>query len=649
MTRWIAAPASPRRAALRKSFEFDKAGNPTLHVDANGVAVTRTFDKISRETLKTYSAGSDGLTGIATGYDANGNPLTITESYASGPARVTSHEYDAFDRPTSSQDGYGAKMVFSYDKNGNRTILATQDAKQTRYGYDGLNRLTGLNSPAGGVQYVYDRSGLTLQQIWSNGTATESRYDAARRPLRITLSKGSTALNLTEYLYDKNGNRLEERINRPHAANGAQLATYRCDAADRLEGTTLRRGADSVETTWSYDRADNRLSEKVVSRGATNSTVERSYSYDARNQLRSIADSAAGTITLSYDAQGNLTQKAKGGDTTTYAWNARDLLSNVSRNGTVLGNYSGDHAGLRVGKEAMNPLQPGAPRACCARSGRAKRTAGSRRGRCCADALRLRPGPAGGAGGAPRTASNCCMPTRWAPSWPPRPPMAASRARPCTTPGAIPSSGRARALTSFAYTGHQADPDTGLYYFKARYYDPELGRFISEDPADGRDGKPASYHRYLYAYGNPLVYVDPDGETSKEALGLDDAGIEQSMRSDSVVWGATKYAAKSTFYEVWNFASGGFVKRHDARLELRDSGQITQERYEKSPLVLDATVSVVANLAGGAVGRKGGRRRRWPGRRQRGGPRGDRDGDGWPPWAARSMPSSRPVRLLNIT
>ncbi|MCU7369952.1 RHS repeat protein [Paucibacter sp. O1-1] len=153
-----------------------------------------------------------------------------------------------------------------------------------------------------------------------------------------------------------------------------------------------------METTWSYDRADNRLSEKVVSRGATNSTVERSYSYDARNQLRSIADSAAGTITLSYDAQGNLTQKAKGGDTTTYAWNARDLLSNVSRNGTVLGNYSSDHAGLRVSKEAMNPAAAWrAPAPAAHAVGRAKRTAGSRRGRCCADALRLRPGPAGGA------------------------------------------------------------------------------------------------------------------------------------------------------------------------------------------------------------------------------------------------------------
>ena len=123
------------------------------------------------------------------------------------------------------------------------------------------------------------------------------------------------------------------------------------------------------------------------------------------------------------------------------------------------------------------------------------------------------------------------------------------------------------------------------------------------DPAQGQGGRPASFHKYLYAYANPTVYIDPDGETNKEALGIDDASVEASMREDSLVWGATKYAAKTTFYETWNFFTGGFVKRHDHRLELRDAGKITQEQYEKS-LALDATVSIVANVAGAGVGGK---------------------------------------------
>jgi RHS repeat-associated protein len=62
----------------------------------------------------------------------------------------------------------------------------------------------------------------------------------------------------------------------------------------------------------------------------------------------------------------------------------------------------------------------------------------------------------------------------------------------------------------FGFTGHERD-ETGLYYFKARFYDPDIGRFLSEDPADGDFKNPPSLHKYLYAYGNPTVYIDPDG------------------------------------------------------------------------------------------------------------------------------------------
>jgi RHS repeat-associated protein len=63
----------------------------------------------------------------------------------------------------------------------------------------------------------------------------------------------------------------------------------------------------------------------------------------------------------------------------------------------------------------------------------------------------------------------------------------------------------------FRFTGHQFDEATGLYYAKARYYDPDTGRFLSEDSAEGLADTPASLHRYLYANDNPTTYVDPDG------------------------------------------------------------------------------------------------------------------------------------------
>ncbi|MCG7964041.1 MAG: hypothetical protein N0E54_15180, partial [Candidatus Thiodiazotropha taylori] len=91
----------------------------------------------------------------------------------------------------------------------------------------------------------------------------------------------------------------------------------------------------------------------------------------------------------------------------------------------------------------------------------------------------------------------------------------------------------------FAFTGHEKDEETGLYYFKARFYDPQLGRFISQDAYLGEANTPPSLHRYLYAYANPTVYVDLNGycgialagpsdcfELDAQVLGVDPATRE---------------------------------------------------------------------------------------------------------------------------
>ena len=65
---------------------------------------------------------------------------------------------------------------------------------------------------------------------------------------------------------------------------------------------------------------------------------------------------------------------------------------------------------------------------------------------------------------------------------------------------------------SIAYTGKQHDDVTGLTYFGARYYDPEIGRFLSVDPVGFVESNPMSFNRYAYVNNNPYKYVDPDGE-----------------------------------------------------------------------------------------------------------------------------------------
>jgi RHS repeat-associated protein len=61
------------------------------------------------------------------------------------------------------------------------------------------------------------------------------------------------------------------------------------------------------------------------------------------------------------------------------------------------------------------------------------------------------------------------------------------------------------------FTGKELDPESGLYYYGGRYYDPELGRFISADPFVPQPSDPQSLNRYSYVLNNPQNYVDPTG------------------------------------------------------------------------------------------------------------------------------------------
>jgi RHS repeat-associated protein len=61
------------------------------------------------------------------------------------------------------------------------------------------------------------------------------------------------------------------------------------------------------------------------------------------------------------------------------------------------------------------------------------------------------------------------------------------------------------------YRGEQYDPDLGLYYLRARYYNPLTGRFMSRDPEDGQLNDPKTLHKYLYAGGDPVNAIDRTG------------------------------------------------------------------------------------------------------------------------------------------
>jgi len=68
-------------------------------------------------------------------------------------------------------------------------------------------------------------------------------------------------------------------------------------------------------------------------------------------------------------------------------------------------------------------------------------------------------------------------------------------------------------INPFRYRGYYFDIETGLYYLQSRYYNPEVGRFISADGLVGSLGNISSHNMYTYCANNPVMYLDPSGES----------------------------------------------------------------------------------------------------------------------------------------
>ena len=63
----------------------------------------------------------------------------------------------------------------------------------------------------------------------------------------------------------------------------------------------------------------------------------------------------------------------------------------------------------------------------------------------------------------------------------------------------------------WGFTGESHDIEGGLIYLRARYYEPETGRFLNEDSYEGQVNNPLTLNRYIYCGNNPILYIDPSG------------------------------------------------------------------------------------------------------------------------------------------
>jgi RHS repeat-associated protein len=126
--------------------------------------------------------------------------------------------------------------------------------------------------------------------------------------------------------------------------------------------------------------------------------------------------------------------------------------------------------------------------------------------------------------------------------------------------------------TDRLYTG-QRQETFGLYDYRARYYHPALGRFISADPLVPEPGNPQALNRHAYVYNNPLGYIDPTGHFSEEELlrygvfnGPRQMAAYQADEFNGADWyWALRAAEEGDWLETWwsfwqGFHSGGMVK-----------------------------------------------------------------------------------------
>jgi RHS repeat-associated protein len=98
----------------------------------------------------------------------------------------------------------------------------------------------------------------------------------------------------------------------------------------------------------------------------------------------------------------------------------------------------------------------------------------------------------------------------------------------------------------YLYRGERYDADLGLYYLRARWYNPATGRFMTRDPYQGSVYDPASLHRYNYARANPANFIDPSGRLSAGEY----ASATWELTKKSFVLTAYSFVQNCTIYAI---------------------------------------------------------------------------------------------------
>ena len=267
--------------------------------------------------------------------------------------------------------------------------------------------------------------------------------------------------NVTTYTYDKAGNRTKED-------DGTTQTAYTYNGLDQLQTATKEKGTAVDEVRqYSYDANGNQTDVKNTKTGQT-----ESYTYDAENRLSkvSVTDKDGKTAVIQqnrYNGDGQRIQKVEGSKTTNYYYqdgvvsyttdgeNSQTSQNLIGTDGNILATqrYGSDHTDYLLYHKDIQ----GSTTSLVKEDGSADAT------------------------------------------------------YQYTDFGETTINGDNKAENEVCYTGGIYDQSTGLYYLNARYYNPEDGRFVTEDSYRGEVDDPDTGHLYGYCANNPVNYVDPSG------------------------------------------------------------------------------------------------------------------------------------------
>jgi RHS repeat-associated protein len=495
------------------SMFHDVAGRLAQRTDPLGHATKYQYNNLNQPTQIT-----DPLQGITTlSYDLNGNLKTVQDARQQGTGNKTVYTYDNFDHLQTRTDPL-TRQESIFDQLGNLTSFTDRRGKVATYLYDGINRRTfaGFGTLPGPtyestVNYTYDGGDRLSKVVDSTSGTITPVFDGLDRLTSETTPQGSVA-----YQYDNDSNLkiatvtgqaavnyYYDNANRPYkVTQGSTNTLVGYDNANRRNSLTLPNG---IVLTYGYDN-DSRINSMSYQLGTT-LVGSLTYQYDAAGRRTQVGGSLAATgfpspvssatydtaneltnwngTTITPDANGNILNDG----VAAYTWNGRNQL--ISRGSTSFqydsygrrtlnagGNnllYEGWNAGQELSGTTVlaNRILGGIDESF-------NRTDSTGAHSPITDAL-------GSVVALTNSSGNTTAQYGYDPF------------------GNTTSSGGTSTSVS-QYTGRENDGN-GLYFYRARYYSPQFGRFISEDPI----GFAGGINVYAYVGNSPTNWSDPFG------------------------------------------------------------------------------------------------------------------------------------------